>query len=174
VSEQVRLHYHRPPDRTDLFIQELLYESSDVVVTYLASTPLKRPLVVAEEIALEAGAPAVWFTFPGLMHDIGRFHTADGTFTGLYSNIIDPVTFHSRLEWSCTDLFLDVWVGRDGDAHVLDRDELEHALASGWITEKTSAAALAEADRVLERYHAGTWPPAIVNEWPLSRVRKTL
>jgi predicted RNA-binding protein associated with RNAse of E/G family len=135
---------------------------------------MKRPLVVEEQVVLETGAPAIWFTFPGLMHDIGRFHTANGTFTGLYANIIDPVTFHSRLEWSCTDLFLDVWVGRDGDAQVLDRDELENALASGWITEKTGAAALAEADRVLERYYAGKWPPAIVNEWPLSRVRESL
>jgi predicted RNA-binding protein associated with RNAse of E/G family len=174
VSEQVRLRYHRPPDRTDVFVQELLYQDDDVVITYLASTPLKRPLVVGDEIALEAGAPAIWFTFPGLMHDIGRFHRADGTFTGLYSNIIEPVTFHSRLEWSCTDLFLDVWVGLDGEAHVLDRDELEQAIASGWITEETGTAALSEAERVLECYHAGTWPPAIVNEWPLLRVRKTL
>ena len=174
MSEQVRLHYHRPPDRTDLFIQELLYEDNDVVVTYLASTPMKRPLIVGEEVALEVGAPAIWFTFPGLMHDIGRFHTADGTFTGLYSNIIEPVTFHSRLEWSATDLFLDVWVGRDGEPRVLDRDELDQALASGWITHETNAAALAEAHRLLDCYHAGTWPPAIVNEWPLPRVRKTL
>jgi len=174
VSEQIRLHYHRPPDRTDLFIQELLYEDEEVVVTYLASTPMKRPLIVGEEVALEAGAPAIWFTFPGLMHDIGRFHTADGTYTGLYSNIIEPVTFHSRLEWSTTDLFLDVWVGRDGEPRILDRDELDQALASGCITDETGAAALAEAQRLLDRHHAGTWPPAIVNEWPLPRVRKTL
>jgi predicted RNA-binding protein associated with RNAse of E/G family len=174
VSEHVRLHYHRPPDRTDVFIQELLYEDHDVVVTYLASTPMKRPLIVGVETALEIGAPAIWFTFPGLMHDIGRFHRADGTFTGLYSNILEPVTFHSRLEWSATDLFLDVWVGQDAEPVILDRDELEHALASRWITEKSAAAALAEAHRLLERYDAGTWPPAIVNEWPLARVRKTL
>ena len=174
MSEQVRLHYHRPPDRTDLFIQELLYEDESVLITYLASTPMKRPLIVGEETALEIGAPAIWFTFPGLMHDIGRFHTADGTFTGLYANILEPVTFHSRLEWSATDLFLDVWVGQDGQPRILDRDELEEAHASGWITDETAAAALAEAHGLLDRCHAGTWPPAVVNEWPLSRVRKTL
>ena len=174
MIEQVRLHYRRPPDRTDLFIQDLLFEGDDVLITYLPATPLKRPLEVNGAIILEPGAPAVWFTFPGLMHDIGRFHLCDGTFTGLYSNIMEPVELHSRLEWSATDLFLDVWVPEGGEPQLLDMDELEHAERSGWVTADVGRAARAEADGLLERCVAGSWPPEIVNEWPISRVRKIL
>ena len=174
MSETVRLHYHRPPDRTDLFIQELLYEDDDVLVTYLAATPMKKPLVVAGEVALETGAPAIWFTFPGLMHDIGRFHTADGTFTGLYSNIMQPVELQTRLDWSATDLFLDIWIGSSGEAVLLDRDELDHAVANEWITRGTAAAALLEASELMSRHRAGTWPPPVVNEWTMSRVRRSI
>jgi predicted RNA-binding protein associated with RNAse of E/G family len=50
-----------------------------------------RPTVVNGRAVLEPGAPVVWFTFPGRHHDIGRFHTADGAFTGCYANILTPV-----------------------------------------------------------------------------------
>jgi predicted RNA-binding protein associated with RNAse of E/G family len=174
VTEHVRLSYHRPPDRTDVFIQELLYEDDDVLITYLAATPLKRPLVVDGDVVLENGSPAIWFTFPGLMHDIGRFHLPDGRFTGLYSNIMEPVTLHSRLDWSATDLFLDLWIGEGRAPCILDRDELDRAVSNEWIGRQTAVDALNEADELLRRYRAGTWPPPIVNDWPISRVRKNL
>lgn len=158
----------------DLFIQDLLYEDDSVLVTYHPATPLTRPLVMDGETVLENGSPAVWFTFPGLMHDIGRFHLADGTFTGLYSNIMLPVTLHSRLEWTATDLFLDVWIGKNGEPRMLDRDELEDAVNNQWIDEATATGAIAEAEAIIERWRAGTWPPPVVNEWPISRVRKSL
>jgi hypothetical protein len=151
-------------------VQELLYESDDVIVTLLADTPLSRPLLVDGEVVLEKGAPAIWFTFPGHMHDVGRFHTAAGLFTGLYANILMPVEIHSRREWSATDLFLDVWIGVGREPRVLDADELEHAVASGWIPAETGAAARAEATRLIALYEQGAWPPAIVNEWTLERV----
>ena len=34
----------------------------------------------------------VWTTYRGdVWHDVGRFHLADGTFTGYYANILTPV-----------------------------------------------------------------------------------
>lgn len=170
MSDAVRIHYHRPPDRLEIFVQELLYESDDMLVTFLAHTPLHRPLIVDGRVALENGSPAIWFTFPGRMHDIGRFHTAAGVFTGLYANILMPVEVLTSREWRATDLFLDVWVGVDCPPRVLDEDELDHALASGWISEETGAAARTEAERIVKSYEQDQWPPVAVNEWTLERV----
>jgi predicted RNA-binding protein associated with RNAse of E/G family len=173
VSDHITLLYHRPPNHTSVFVQDLLHESDDVLVTYQPHTPMKRPLIVDNDIVLEDGSPAIWFTFPGRMHDVGRFHTADGKFTGLYANIIEPITLETRTDWTSTDLFLDVWIGADGTARLLDFDELEHAVAQGWISEETSQRARAEADKLIRAYQQGSWPPAIVNEWTISRVRRT-
>ena len=168
--ETVTLHYHRPPDRTDVFRQELLFADDAVLVTYLAHPPMKRPFVVDGAVGLEDGSPAIWFTFPGRMHDVGRFHSADRAFTGLYANIMRPIERHSRLEWRAVDLFLDVWIPVGGEPRIVDADELAEAVAKGWIDDATHDAALAEAEQIVARYREGAWPPAIVNEWTLARV----
>jgi predicted RNA-binding protein associated with RNAse of E/G family len=174
VSEQVSLEYRRPPDRTDRFVQTLVFESAEVLITFLEHTPLKRPMLVDGRLALEAGSPVVWFTFPELMHDIGRFHTAAGAFTGLYANIMEPVELQSRLNWRATDLFVDVWIPVLGEPRILDRDELAAAIQSGAISAETGARAEAEAERLLALHQRGSWPPAIVNEWPLERVIRSI
>lgn len=172
VSE-VRIHYHRPPDRTEVFVQRLVRRMPGVVVTLLDRTPLRRPLEVDGRIVLENGSPVVWFTFPGAWHDIGRFHRADGTFTGIYANILTPVRFLDDDAWEATDLFLDVWLEPGRDPTVLDEDEFAHAVARGWLDQRTAAAARAEAARILERAAGNDWPPPPVEEWTLERARRT-
>jgi predicted RNA-binding protein associated with RNAse of E/G family len=142
--------------------------------------------VVDEAIVLEVGAPVVWFTFPGKSHDIGRFHLRDGSFTGLYANIVTPVDFENcsstgidtkstgqnRLEWRTTDLYLDLWLGPAGEVPVLlDEAELSAAVAARHIGEESAATARREAVSLLTAWHEGTWPPPIVNEWTLERAR---
>lgn len=172
MNEHITLLYHRPPNHTSVFVQELLHADDNVLITYQPLTPLNKPVVVENDIVLEDGSPAIWFTFPGCMHDVGRFHTADGAFTGLYANIIEPVELHTRTDWSSTDLFLDIWIGPDGEPRLLDFDELEHAVAQGWISAETGERARAEAERLIRLYASGSWPPPIVNEWTISRVRR--
>ncbi|HEX6587926.1 MAG TPA: DUF402 domain-containing protein [Longimicrobiales bacterium] len=121
---------------------------------------------------LEDGSPIVWFSFPGAWHDIGRFHRADGTFTGLYANLLTPVAGLDSTEWTTTDLFLDVWIpAQGGDARLLDEDEFATARERGWIDEATARSALAEARWLLDRADAGSWPPRVVQEWTLERAR---
>lgn len=168
----VRIHYLRPPDRADLFVQHLVHATEDVVITLNERTALRRPVRVDDTVILEPGAPVLWFTFPGRWHDVGRFHLADGTFTGIYANILEPVEVVGPHEWRAVDLFLDVWLGAAQPApRLLDEDELEEALARGWLDAATGLRARAEAERLLEAARAGTWPPAIVREWTLARAR---
>lgn len=166
----IRIRYHRPPDRTEVFIQRLIHRGPDVVVTFLDRTPLRRPAEVGGRVILEDGSPVVWFTFPGAWHDVGRFHLADGTFTGFYANILTPARPLDADAWETTDLFLDVWLAPGRAPALLDEDEFAEAVAHGWLDGPTATAARAEADRILALAARNAWPPPPVMEWTLERV----
>ena len=174
----VHIHYHRPPARTDVYVQRLLWDDGRVKITFAPNIQLARPLVVSESVALEAGSDVVWFTFPGAWHDIGRFHRADGTLAGIYSNILTPCVFEAGETWHTTDLFLDLWIptpngvwaGGAATPELLDEDELEHAVAAGWLSSALVSAAKGEARRLSEAARRGEWPPPVVREWTRERV----
>jgi predicted RNA-binding protein associated with RNAse of E/G family len=155
-----------------VFEQHLVHDADDVKVT-LARYGADPVIVIGGEVVLEAGADVVWFTFPGLWHDVGRFHRADGTFTGLYANILTPAVLDGA-EWDTTDLFLDVWVSPDGRISLLDEDEMEEALDRAWLDAPTAARAREEADQLVAAAAAGSWPPASVHHWTRERCREAL
>jgi hypothetical protein len=166
----VHIYYHRLPAREDVYRQKLVHDRSDVRVT-LAEDVVLRPLLVDGEVTLEPGSDVVWFTFPDQWHDIGRFHRADGSLTGIYSNILTPPVFERGEVWRTTDLFLDVWIPRGGSPRVLDREEFDEAVKSGWIDDATRGRALDEVERILDAAERGAWPPLVVEEWTLERAR---
>jgi uncharacterized protein len=174
-GDTIRIRYRRPPDREELFEQRLLAREGGAVVTLLENAAVKRPSEIDGVAVLEPGSPIVWISFAGERHDVGRFHRADGTFTGLYANILTPVEGLESADWVTTDLFLDVWLpAGGGEARLLDADELGRAVELGWIDDATAAAAIAEAARLLDEAHAGSWPPPVVHEWTLERARAEL
>ena len=173
APERVQIHYKRPPDREQIFDQAVVHEDVDVIVTLAEAMDFDPPKRIQGEIALETGSSVVWFTFPGMWHDIGRFHRADSTFTGLYANVLTPPEIDRRT-WHTTDLYLDVWLSTTGEALLLDEDEFQEAVGRGLIDEKTSTRARWEADSILERVKDGSGPPAIVHEWTLDRARAAI
>jgi predicted RNA-binding protein associated with RNAse of E/G family len=164
----VDIHYRRLPDRETVFRQRVVHREPGVVVTLLPSADLPRPVRVNGRAVLEPGSPVVWFTYPGLWHDIGRFHTPDGRLTGFYANVLTPVEMSGE-RWRTTDLCLDVWLGADGALELLDEAELAGAEERGWLDAVTARRARAEAAGLVEAARAGTWPPAHVHEWTLAR-----
>ncbi len=165
----VQIHYLRPPDREQVFRQLLVHDTEDVKVTLARSLEHDPPVVIGGRPVLETGSDAVWFTFPGLWHDIGRFHRADGTFTGIYANVITPPVLGDDLVWETTDLFLDLWLGPEGGLEVLDRDQLQEAEERGWIDRDTSERARWEAERIERDHRRGAWPPPVVEAWTRER-----
>ena len=174
MTQTVEIYYHRPPDRDEIFRQSLVHRTDDVVITFMERTPLPAPVRVAGDVVLEPNAAAIWFTYPGVWHDIGRFHLADGTFTGIYANVLTPVEFTDTLAWRTTDLFLDVWQAADGTTSLLDEDEFEEAIRNGWLATDLAERARREATSILELFDRNEWPPLEVREWTLERVRATL
>lgn len=176
MPRPLEIHYRRLPDDLQIYRQELLLDAPDVKVSYQPSTPLGRPLLVGGQVILEPGSPVVWFTFPDRWHDIGRFHRADGEFTGWYANVLTPVELHEEgadpCRWHTTDLFLDLWHTPEGTVEVLDREEFERALQAGWIDETTGQRAEREAARLAAAARRGLWPPTVAQEWTLERARQ--
>ena len=173
THRSVRINYLRPPDRREIFVQRLLLDTPEVKITLAEAVPFDPPIRILGEVALEAGSDAVWFTFPGLWHDIGRFHRADGVFTGIYANILTPPVIQPDGNWETTDLFLDVWVDLEGHLSVLDEDQLQEAEAEGWVSRSQAKRARKEVEWIKKEYEDGRWPPPIVEEWTLERARQS-
>ena len=169
----VRINYLRPPDRREVYVQRLLLDTPEVKITLAEAVPFDPPIRIRGEIALEAGSDAVWFTFPGRWHDIGRFHRADGEFTGLYANILTPPLIEPDGTWETTDLFLDIWVDPEGRLAVLDEEQLAEAEAKGWVSEARADRAREEVGWIEKEFQAGRWPPQVVKDWTLDRARQS-
>jgi predicted RNA-binding protein associated with RNAse of E/G family len=170
---RVLIHYHRLPDHTQVFDQAVVDETDETVVTLAEAVSLPRPVLAGDDVILEPGAPVVWFTFPGAWHDIGRFHLADGTFTGYYANILTPPEMEPGL-WRTTDLCLDVWLPVAGPVQLLDEDEFEDAVRARWLDAPTAARARSEAARLVGEAERGVWPPPPVRRWTLGAARARL
>jgi uncharacterized protein len=168
-ADRVQIHYTRLPDDEQIFDQRVVLARPDVIVTVTDPLDLTAPMRTDGQVMLEPGSRAVWFTFPGAWHDVGRFHRADGTFTGCYANVLTPPRFEGSV-WRTTDLFLDIWIPAGGAARILDEDELEEALERSHIDPETADRAREEADELLGEATRGTWPPSIVREWTLERI----
>ena len=170
AHDNVEIHYRRLPDRMEVFEQVVVERNDEYVVTFLPASPARRPAMVDGEVMLETGSPLIWFTYPGLWHDIGRFHLRDGTFTGYYANVLTPVEMEED-RWETTDLFLDVWLPDEGEPMLLDEEELDGAEREGWVTAATARTARAHASRLLAAAREGSWPSADVRAWTLERAR---
>lgn len=166
---EVRIFYTRPPRAPDIFQQPLVHEGPDVLVSLTLDLDLPEPKVIDGWTAMEPGSSIVWFTYPGRWYDIGKTYLRDGTFSGVYANILTPVRIEPIDVWHTTDLFLDVWIGPSGEPQLLDEDALESAVLAGDIGPETAQRARNEAAALLEGTGAGTWPPPEVDAWDLAR-----
>jgi predicted RNA-binding protein associated with RNAse of E/G family len=170
----VDIHYRRLPDRVTVFRQIVVEDAGDYVVTLLERAAVPKPVTAGDgSVILEPGAPVVWFTYRGRWHDVGRFHLADGTFTGVYANVLMPVSMLPG-HWETTDLCLDVWLGAGGRLEVLDQDEFAAARRSGWLSPAAGRRAEQEAAALARAALAGEWPPPEVRHWTLERAREAV
>ncbi|NNM31587.1 MAG: DUF402 domain-containing protein [Gemmatimonadetes bacterium] len=172
LGDWVDIHYHRPHKGTTVFRQQVLEAHPTHVVTYQPRTALAGPLLVGGSPVLRNGSPVIWFTMPGWSHDIGIFHLPDGRRTGLYANVLTPVQFSTPTRWLTTDLFLDWWVPDEGEARLLDQEELEKAHESGLLGPDWVARAKEEAEHLRAEWLDGAWPPDFVDHWTLKRAQR--
>lgn len=127
---------------------------------------------MAEGLALEPDSLLLWYVFPGRPYEVGAFHAPDGRLLGHYTNLVRPPDIRSD-RWIVEDLCLDLWQPSGEEAvRVLDRDEMEEAVASGALEPADGERAEALADELARRAAAGEWPPPPVRRWTAERVEE--
>lgn len=169
MATRVRLEYRRPGRPVTVYEELLVLDRPDVKVLLLESQP-GTELRVKNQVILGAGAPIVWYVFPEKWHDIGRFHLADGTFTGWYTNFIKPVEIKGDT-WRATDLFLDLWQPAEGEPAWLDEVEFNAAHQAGKLDNATRQRVLNERALIDLQVKTGGWPPPIARDIDLPQAR---
>lgn len=161
--------YIRPPDRRSTYNGDLLWASEEVIVL-AAPVKASKPLIYRDQEVIGDGYRSVWFLFKGQPWDVARFYRPDGTFTGYYADVLEPVDWRDADPGSLlpiVDLFLDLWIGIDGSHEVLDREEFEEAVRHGWVSEAQAQHARAVLHALLTRAERGDFPPQIVKDFGL-------
>ena len=166
----IHYEYHRPGKPSAAYDQWLVLDRPDLK-TLFQEAYVGPPLTVGDAVIQEPGAPMVWFVFPERWYDIGRFHLADGTFTGWYTNLTRPVEM-SGDRWSATDLFLDLWSPTAGRSVWLDQDDLERATRNRTLDRATRQRIDNERALIELQLRLGTWPPPVTRYIDLAQVKQ--
>jgi predicted RNA-binding protein associated with RNAse of E/G family len=172
LTREIRFQYSRPGKAVQVFRQRLVLDRPDVKVL-LSERFEGEALEVGGRTILETGAPIVWFVFPGKWHDIGRFHLADGSFTGWYTNLATPVEMEDD-HWSSADLFLDLWQPANGTPLWLDEEEFEAAARRGLLDSATVRRIRNERALIELELRTGRWPPRVARDLDLQQVSRLL
>ena len=172
MATNVRYRYRRPGKLTTVYDQWLVLDRPDLKVMLLDAYA-GNPLTVGGTIVLQTGSPIVWFVFPETWHDVGRFHLADGSFTGWYTNLTTPIEI-TGTEWSAGDLFLDLWTPASGPSVWLDEDEFEAACKAKRLDAATRRRALNERAIIDLQVAGGAWPPPVTRDIDLAQAQRLL
>jgi predicted RNA-binding protein associated with RNAse of E/G family len=117
---------------------------------------------------MAAGYLTVWFLFKERPYDVARVYRPDGTWTGYYADVLEPVRWQGDDPQSLepiVDLFLDLWIGADGAYLPLDEDEFDDAVRQAWITQAQAAAASTALADMIQATRRGEFPPVEVRQF---------
>lgn len=172
MSRIIHYTYTRPGKGTETYEHWLVVDESDLKVMLMEDYRGRR-LTVDDETVAGPGSALLWFVFPDRWYDIGRFHLADDSFTGWYTNLCTPVAMEGD-RWASTDLFLDHWTSLDGRQIWLDEEELASVTQAGLLDEVTQIRIREERTAIQAHLDAGAWPPQVAIDLDLEKARSLL
>lgn len=169
VQAALSFEFIRPPDRRVTMHTHLLRATEHVLIVTHEISPA-NPLTFQGEIVMDRGFRAVWFLFKDQPYDVGRFYRPDGTWTGYYADVLQPVHWSgadpSTLE-PVVDLFLDLWIAPDGQYAVLDEDEFEDAIARRILAPEQIRHARRVLDELVRATERSAFPPDVAKHFRL-------
>lgn len=169
VKGDLALDFIRPPDRRTALRMLLLDATDETIVAAYQFRPSK-PVQYHGEIVLGAGYWGIWFLFKDRSFDIARVYRPDGTWTGYYVDVLEPVRWKASNPTTLepvVDLFLDLWIAPDGKYIVLDEDEFDEAIGLKRITQAQADHARRVLQELREATERGEFPPPVVREFRL-------
>ncbi|GAB6102315.1 DUF402 domain-containing protein [Thermococcus atlanticus] len=160
----IHLIYRRLPNRILERDDELIADLGDVIIARSEFKGMLAPLRVNGVEVIKNGYRMLYFAFIGENYDVLKVYDGEGNFKGLYIDVL-AYTRREGDTLEMLDLFLDIFVFPDGEAFLLDEDELEMALNYGVIDKETFDFAYRVAREILEKLKRGEFPPEIVWEY---------
>jgi predicted RNA-binding protein associated with RNAse of E/G family len=121
-----------------------------------------RPVRAGGEIIADTGYLAIWFVYKERWYDVGKLYDRARRWIGYYCDIVKPVRklLSTPSETVVlTDLFLDLWIGKDGPPLVLDEDELDSAEGGRVISPSLAGEARRQMRVLTRQVNAGRFPP---------------
>ena len=164
MSPKIHLIYRRIPNRVLERDDEVIADLGDVIVARSRFEGMLTPLKVNGVKVIDNGYTMVYFAFVGKNYDILKVYDEEGNFKGLYIDVL-AYTKREGDTLEMLDLFLDIFVFPNGEAFLLDEDELEMALNYRLIDKETFDFAYSIAREILKKLKRGEFPPAIVWEY---------
>ena len=170
----VSILYRRPPHPASRY-PGLLLSVTKQSLTIQSRLNLAQARQVAGRIIAASGYWAIWFVFKGKWFDIGKFYDESKNWLGYYCDIVKPIRrlMSGSTTSLVTDLFLDIWITADGEAYVLDEDELENAVRRAFISKIVAAKARSQVRMLMRKIELHEFPPTLVKEATLLEVRDT-
>lgn len=169
VKGELTFDFIRAPDRR-FSVRSLLLDATDEIIVVAHEVSPSKPVDYLGDIVMDAGYWAVWFVFKGRPFDVGRVYRPDGTWTGYYADILEPVRWAgsdpTTLE-PIVDLFIDLWIAPDDRHLVLDEDEFEEAISLGNLKSEQIDHARRVLRELIQATERGEFPPAVVKEFRL-------
>lgn len=161
MSHQITIVYRRLPNDIREFAG-LLREATRSKLVIESTISVDRPIMVSGEVVADTGYSSIWFVYTNKWYDIGKFYDRSGRWLGYYCDIIKPVKkllIDSSRTVTLTDLFLDLWITREGRAFILDEEELCHALENRLISRTLAHEAEKRIRWLYRRTEVGRFPP---------------
>lgn len=167
ADAEVSFVFLRPPDRRVLMRTRLVEARDDLIVVRHQIAPSK-PFIYQGEVVMDRGYQAMWFLFKGQPYDVGCFYRPDGTWTGYYSDVLEPVRWTGsdpKTLGPLVDLFLDLWIAPDGGYVILDEDEFAEAIEAGRLTDDQITHARRVIGELTDATARGAFPPQVVKDY---------
>jgi predicted RNA-binding protein associated with RNAse of E/G family len=164
VSRNVTIVYRRLPDDVREF-PGVLRKATESKLIIESPISVDRPINVSGETIADTGYLAIWFVYKNRWYDVGKFYDQTQRWIGYYCDILKPV---KKLLDTCsrtvtlTDLYLDLWISKDGRTFVLDQEELEDAVQSRDISANLAQEARRYIHSLMRRVNAGQFPSSEV------------
>ncbi|ADT83274.1 hypothetical protein TERMP_00297 [Thermococcus barophilus MP] len=166
MNKKVHLIYKRIPNRVLERYDELIADLGDIIVAKSKFHGMLAPLYVNGVKVIENDYTMIYFAFIGKNYDVLKVYDREGNFKGLY---VDVLAYTERYgdTLEMLDLFLDIFIFPNGEAFLLDEDELEMALNYGLIDKDAFDFAYKVADEIIMAVKEKRFPPKIVWKYDL-------
>jgi predicted RNA-binding protein associated with RNAse of E/G family len=142
---EIRLHSHKPPQE---FLCDLLHqEEKFAVLRYRSAAPYAFGPVV-----IEKGTVTIAHYWEDRNYILWFFKKPDTSLTGYLFHVVRDVEIGEEFV-RYVDLELDIWFSPDGNATVLDEDEVKDYYNKGIFDDQTIALIEGQKAAILENFH---------------------